>query len=729
VPSRKELSKPLSGVLAAAAVIAVVGLLQATGLLNRWELGSRDLRARWTLPPARKSGQPPFHPDLVMINVTDESLKKMDEELKGMKWPWDREVQAHVVKACARGKATCLLYDFLINEVQNPDDEAYLVDAVKAGPATYFAGAFREIRLDNSEDTPEHQARLAKQAIDVDNDGSVRVPEKYKQVILPTPRLCEAAAGVCDISTPRDEDALIRRYRLFSIYKGRAYPSFVLAALMAKERVGRVVVRSGTLTVGSLTFPIEKDGTILLRYYPPVDRNVLDSVSPFEVRSAFNVINDAFREIQGKPSQYDYREFERRFVFFGTSAAGLTDLRDSPVSAQPLPGVEIHMTALANILKGEFLREVPRWVSTLFFMIMAVLVAVVTRCTPALVGGMIASGAALASTGASVFLYKERWVVDLIPALLSAVFAYAAASALNFITEGRQRLRVKREFQRYMSPKVVEKILKNPDALLMAAERKPLTIFFLDFAGFTAMSEKLDPTELFKLVSEYHHEAAEEIFKTEGTLDKYIGDAIMAFWNDPIELPDHSLRACLSAIGAQKRLREMALQMKERGLPEMRARIGINTGTATVGNMGAKGQVNYTVMGDEVNLASRLEGVNKEFGTDIIASEATYLPAKERVEARELALIKVKGKKVPVRIFEVLGLKGEVPPDRLETARKFEQGLQAFRARDFPKAREIFQTLLESKDRAAEPYLALCDRYLRQPPPADWDGSYQMETK
>jgi adenylate cyclase len=161
----------------------------------------------------------------------------------------------------------------------------------------------------------------------------------------------------------------------------------------------------------------------------------------------------------------------------------------------------------------------------------------------------------------------------------------------------------------------------------------------------------------------------------------------------------------------------------------MRARIGINTGTATVGNMGAKGQVNYTVMGDEVNLASRLEGVNKEFGTDIIASEATYLPAKERVEARELALIKVKGKKVPVRIFEVLGLKGEVPPDRLETARKFEQGLQAFRARDFPKAREIFQTLLESKDRAAEPYLALCDRYLRQPPPADWDGSYQMETK
>jgi class 3 adenylate cyclase len=243
------------------------------------------------------------------------------------------------------------------------------------------------------------------------------------------------------------------------------------------------------------------------------------------------------------------------------------------------------------------------------------------------------------------------------------------------------------------------------------------------------MSEKLDAAELVGLISEYHNEAAEEIFRTEGTVDKYIGDAIMAFWNDPIPQEDHALRACLSAIGAQKRLVEMAKKMRERGLPEMTARIGINTGIATVGNMGAKNQVNYTVIGDEVNLASRLEGVNKEFGTAIIVSEASVMTAKDLLETRELALIKVKGRKQPVRIFELLGLKGEVPPDRLERARRFEEGLSELRARRFQKAWERFLELAHEKDRAADPYVALCERFLSEGAPADWDGSYQMETK
>jgi class 3 adenylate cyclase len=290
-------------------------------------------------------------------------------------------------------------------------------------------------------------------------------------------------------------------------------------------------------------------------------------------------------------------------------------------------------------------------------------------------------------------------------------------------------MRIKRDFQSYVSPKVVEKILANPDALSLKGERKMLTMFFMDFAGFTSMSELLDPLELVALISEYHNEAAEEIFKTEGTIDKYMGDAIMAFWNDPIAQEDHALRACVTAIAAQKRLRLMALKMKERGLPEMRARIGINTGVATVGNMGAKHQVGYTVIGDEVNLASRLEGVNKEFGTEIIISEAACLPARDRLDVRELALIKVKGKKVPVRIFELIGLKGEAAPDRLERAKLFGEAFGEFRARRFNKAWESFLSLTQKGDRPSEVYVSLCERYMSDPPPPDWDGSYQMEHK
>ena len=344
-------------------------------------------------------------------------------------------------------------------------------------------------------------------------------------------------------------------------------------------------------------------------------------------------------------------------------------------------------------------------------------------------GGGLSAALLLGYGGLSTAFFAAHWIIPMAIPMMAIVLAYAATSAVNFLHEGRQRLQTRRIFSQYVSAKVVDKILQHTDALHLEGERKPLTIFFMDFAGFTAMSEKLDPAELVKLISEYHNEAAEEIFRTEGTLDKFIGDAIMAYWNDPIEQSDHARRACLTAVGAQKKLLKMAEVMKERGLPEMSARIGLNTGVATVGNMGSKEQVNYTLIGDEVNLASRLEGVNKEFGTKIIISEATYQPAKEKLEVRELALIKVKGKKLPVRIYELLGLKDEVPAERLESARRYEAALADFRARKFNAAWEAFLSLGQKGDRAAEVYTGLCERYLTEPPSADWDGSYQMEHK
>jgi adenylate cyclase len=720
--ARTEVSKPVTAILSGAGVALLVGLLQAAGLLDLWELKTRDYRSRWTLRAERKEGDPPIHPDLLLVDITDESLKLMDRQTRGgMKWPWLREIQAHFFKAFTRGNAGVILYDFLINEAGDPDDETYLVDAVKKAPPSYFAGGFREVRISDSKDSPEEKAFLASLAIEVDNDGSVTVPHLYRQVVLPTPRLCKAVTGICDISTPRDPDGVIRRYRLFSSYDGRYYPTFALASLMAREKARTVRIRNRILTVGTVSFPVEADGTIFIRYYPPK--------TSFTYRAAWNVVSASDDADSGKATTFDFRQFEGKIILVETSSVGLTDLRVTPVSEAPMAGGEFHLTVLANILNREFLREAPRWVSLLLFVSVAFGVAFLTRYTTAAVGGAISVGALLGMTALSVTLYKALWIVDLVPSLGSILLSYAATSAINFLYEGRQRLRIKRDFQRYMSPKVVEKILKNPDALSMKGEKKTLTVFFLDFKGFTAMSEKLDAEHLVELIDQYHNEASEEIFRTDGTLDKFIGDAIMAFWNDPISQEDHALRACLTAVGAQKRLKDMALKMKDRGLPEMSARIGINTGPVTVGNMGARNQVNYTVIGDEVNLASRLEGVNKEFGTAIIISDACYQLAKERVEVRELALIKVKGKRQPVRIFELLGLKGEITAERLDGARRFESALDDLRGRRFQKAWEKFLAMSHAHDSAAEPYLALCERYLNEPPPPEWDGSYQMETK
>ncbi len=715
--ARPDTLKLRTALLAGAAAALLSGLLWAGNLLELWELRALDLRSRWTIPAERG------HPEVLLALVTDDCIDEMDEK-NGMPWPWDREAFAFLFRACGVAKARSILFDFFVLVDRGEGEEA-LLEALGKAPPVLVAAPFkfrpRDGKIRFQKKRPDEEALLAKYSIEVDSDGSVEASDPYDRVLLPQPNIAPKLAGIGDVSTPRDPDGLIRRYALFVKFKGRHFPSLPLADLMIREGVRRVEIRSGIARVGKVSIPLEPDGSFRLRWYTQGDS--------FMPRAAMRMIGGlAELEENGKATTFDPKDFEGKTVIMGASAAGLYDLRATPVS-RVMPGPEIHAVALANLLRGDMLRDAPAWAPLAIMVALAFAVALTTRFSSASVGGAAAAGILAVATGANVLLYRAGWAVDLVPSLLAGGLAYASASALNFLYEGRQRQRIKRDFQKYMSPRVVEKILKNPDALSVAGERKMLTVFFMDFAGFTSISEKLDAAELVKLISESHTEAAEEIFRTEGTIDKFIGDAIMAFWNDPIAQEDHPLRACRAALAAQRRLRDMAVQMKERGLPEMKARIGINSGIATVGNMGANNQVNYTVIGDEVNLASRLEGVNKEFGTEIIISEASYQPAKDRLEARELALIKVKGRKQPVRIFELLGVRGEVRPEAVERARAFERALHDLHGRKFAEAREAFAPLAAAGDGPAGLYQEVCERYLADPPPPDWDGSYQMETK
>jgi adenylate cyclase len=715
--ARKDLPRPVQALLAGAAVALLVGLLQETKPVRFLEFKTRDTRMSWTLPAAAPEGQ--FdHPEIGLVMITDQSIKWMEEESK-RGWPWPREVFGFLFRACALGKAKVILFD-LFTHVDKDffATEGQWAEDIKKSPPSYLAVPFSPESIERADKRQNLEALLKRYEVAVDSDGSVEFPDPYKSVLLPQPVVAEAIAGVSDVLTPRDEDGITRHYRILTKFRGRFYPSFALAALLAREGVRHLTIRDRILSVGRLSFPVDRDGMITLRFYPR-----------FRALPASSVLTGLWSiEDEKKVTTFDPKNVENRIILIGTDAAALFDLKVTPVT-NVMPGTEMHATAIRNLLDRQFMRTAPVAVSILLMVLLSLATALITRFTSAAAGGGATAALLLGYGGLSVALFQAHWIVDLAAPLMAIVLAYAATSAVNFMHEGRQRLQVKRTFAQLVSPKVVDKILKHPDALHLEGERKPLTIFFMDFAGFTAMSEKLDPSELVKLISEYHNEAAEEIFRTEGTLDKFIGDAIMAFWNDPIEQPDHALRACLTAVAAQKKLLEMAKIMKERGLPEMSARIGLNTGVATVGNMGAQKQVNYTLIGDEVNLASRLEGVNKEFGTKIIISEATYLPAKEHLEVRELALIKVKGKKLPVRIFELIGRRGEAPPERLETVRKFEAALAEFRGRKFSKAWEMFLSLAQRGDHASEVYVGLCERYMNEPPHGDWDGSYQMETK
>jgi len=714
--ARKELPRAVQALLSGAVVAAVVLLLRLAPAAKLLELKARDIRMQLTKPA--KGPETSFdHPEIGIILVTDDSIQWMEEESR-RPWPWPREVFGFLFRACAKGNAKAILFDFFTHiDKDSLGTEAEWAKDIRNSPPSYLAVPFSEAVVKRADARKDLDTLLQKYRISVQNDGSVMPPDIYASVLLPQPLVAEAVTGVCDVHSPRDDDKIIRKYRLLSRFRGNYYPSFALVGLMTREKANTVEIRDGVMTIGRLSFPVDREGQITLRYY-----------ERFNAMPASSVITGLWSlEDEKKVTSFDPKRVEGRIMLIGTTAAALFDFKASPVGE--IPGIDVHATAIRNLLDHEFLREVPVSVSVLLILVLALGTALGTRFTSAALGGSLAVGLLCGYSGIAIFMFAHHWIVDWIAPLLAIAFAYAATSALNYLYEGRQKQRVKRDFQRYFSPLVVEKILKTPDALSLEGERKMLTIFFMDFAGFTAMSEKLDPSELVTLMNEYHNEAAEEIFRTEGTIDKYIGDAIMAFWNDPIAQEDHQLRACLTAVGTQKRLKAMALVMRERGMPEMRARIGINSGIATVGNFGARRQVNYTLIGDEVNLASRIEGVNKEFGTETIVTEATYAPAKGRVEARELALIKVKGKKLPVRIYELIGLQGEVPPERLETARKFEAALEEFRARRFNRAWELFLSLSQKGDPPSEVYVGLCERFLTEPPPEDWDGSYQMEHK
>jgi len=288
-----------------------------------------------------------------------------------------------------------------------------------------------------------------------------------------------------------------------------------------------------------------------------------------------------------------------------------------------------------------------------------------------------------------------------------------------------------RSFRKYVPADLVALLMASGQEAALGGERRPLTIYFSDIANFTAISESMDPEKLVDHLGEYLQVLSDQILATGGTVDKYIGDAIMALWGAPVEMPDHALAACTAAVRNQKILLERRERWTREGKPPFQARIGINTGEVVVGNIGSAKRFNYTVIGDEVNLASRLEGLNKYYGTQILISEATYEAAKAGIVARPLDWVSVKGKNTAVLVYELLGLKGETPPEQEELAAKFAQALDAYQRQEWTEALGGFAALLERwpEDAPARDMKCRCEAYREQAPAAGWDGVHRMESK
>jgi adenylate cyclase len=430
--------------------------------------------------------------------------------------------------------------------------------------------------------------------------------------------------------------------------------------------------------------------------------------------------------------------FADKYVFIGAGFSDNTDTFRTPYYSGkyefPLtPGVEIHANVLATLLSGGKLKPPATFekLGTIFLMTLGSVI--ISFCfAPA----MAAFFTVVFLTGfvfaAFAIFEGTNLLLPMIPVSLAVGFAFVGTMLYRLAWEGRQKRWIKNAFQMYLSPEFVDNLAKSPEQLNLGGEERELTIMFTDLQGFTAISESVEPKKLVDLLSEYFDGMTEILFKHGGTLDKYVGDAIMAFWNAPANQSDHAERSALAALDMIEFTGQVSRLFQNNGNPELRTRIGINTGKAIVGNVGSNKRFNYTVMGDVVNLAARLESVNKQYGTFLTISESTYELIRDKVRARMLDVVRVKGKTQPVAIYELIGRKGKPLDSKFERViEAYNEGLEAYNRRHWETAIHHFIAALQidPNDGPSKVYLERCRTLRDNPPKKDWDGVFNLLSK
>jgi adenylate cyclase len=429
-------------------------------------------------------------------------------------------------------------------------------------------------------------------------------------------------------------------------------------------------------------------------------------------------------------------EFSGKIVLVGATATGIGDLRTTPYGGLDYPGVEIHANVLDNILHQDFLLRGAK--QQLCDVLLILALGLPLGIWMALVAPRwMWFGIALIFplTAADYYAFRHGWWLNFIVPALTLTSNVLLVSLYRALVEEKEKRRVRAAFGQYLSPEVIRRLLLNPR--LVEPKKTDITVMFSDIRGFTTISEKLDAQDLALFLNQYLSDMTGIVFDHHGTLDKYIGDAVMAFWGAPFEEEGHAMRACNACLKMMERVREMQKKWEREGKPKLDIGIGLNTGVASVGNMGSVLRYGYTALGDTVNLSSRLEGLNKDYGTHIIVNETTHAAVKDAgFEFRELDLIRVKGKQQPVTIYELMGRRGEMsvygtPEEVLGRVELFVQARELYRGRQWQGAQEKFQSILDRwpGDGPSRMYWKRCQEYLFDEPPMGWDGVFTMTHK
>ena len=716
------MKKCLSSLFAAVAAIAVAAVLHTSGLARYWEWTLSDWRARVMARPAPTT-------DLVKLVLVDQASLDWASAEQGLPWPWPREMYAAIVDYLTRCGARAVALDILFTEPSSygPEDDASLAHALARNGHAVVA-VFPGTQPGRNDRWPD----AATQANPMDLEGGFASLDS-PSAVFPVDALAASAAWLASVRDRPDGDGVFRRSVPMRTFDGRPLPSLGMACALAGETnppAARLVglrekpwrKSSAILSIGTASepIPLDADGCARLRFRGPSGVHAAYSAAAV-IQSEL-----CLREGLEPPIADGAALFGGKYVVVGFSAPGLKDLRRTPMGGDS-PGCELHATLVDNWLSGDFLRNPPAAAGWAWTVVLALLAALATAAARnGLESAAVWTVSALLPFAAGFALWRFaglEWPMA-VP-LAAAVSALGIGAMLNYIAEGRQKLFLKGAFRHYLSPAVIDQILRHPDRLRLGGERRVLSIFFSDLQGFSGFSERLSPEDLTSLLNDYLSDMTDIILDEGGTLDKYEGDAIIAFWGAPVEQPDHAVRAVRAAVRCQRRLAERRAEWAERYGAVLKMRIGINTGPVVVGNMGSSQRFDYTIFGDAANLASRLEGANKALGTYLMVSESAWTATAGAFPGRELGALRVVGRSTPVRVWEATGLPGEPPP---ADAALYEAALALARAGDWPAAASAFAAL--APEPAAQHHADRCAALAQSGAAPDaWDGIWNLDRK
>lgn len=678
------------------------------------------------------SGAKYVDPDIVLVMIDDESLSKIG------KFPFPRRIYARLLDRLTELGVKTVGFDILFPENSNPEDDRLFLEGLKRfrqdGREAILSYSLSKYGEDSTEEVPEF---VYTQIV------SGQLPKGTKPFYInrftdPFPELAQTDTPLGYISNREDRDGVFRHYIIIANVDeitsaelpedderpaNFAMPSFALSLYQAhtgnKVKVEIDKTGSTLMTVDKTAIPLDRSGAMRIRYSARLEN--------YNGVPLWMLLSKVSKEDEKKLRQ----AFKGKVAFIGSNAEGAHDFRNSPIDPK-MPGVLGHSNMLHMLLREKYYKDdVDNFFIALAMMLLgfAIIKLTMKRGNALLdLGSMILICTTMISIDRYLLL-PDGYQVRLFFPLACAFFTYSWTTFINFQKTIREKRQIKGTFARYVSPAIVNEMLDNPEKLKIGGERKDITCLFSDARDFTSISESLSATELSSMLNEYMSRMTDIVFETKGTLDKYIGDAIVAIWGAPLDLPDHPELAVSAAVRMMEAMPAINEDFKARGLPELKVGIGLNSGECSVGNMGSDKVFSYTALGDNMNLGARLEGLCKYYGAQILISDFTNdrLP-KGKFLTRPLDKVRVKGKNKPVQIIEVIHGAHPLKDDK-ETIDFYCQAYDLFSRKDFAQAKTVLEGILlaHPDDKPTGRLLKLCDKWMSEEAPEEFDVTNMKE--